>query len=235
MSNTIDKLLILQDCDRKISKLEQETKDIPARKKQIESRLETLRNKMHTVEEAIKKSNLAVKESEGEIESKQQRIAKYREQQFFEVKNNDEYRALDKEIAVVEKEISQLEDGELGTLEKVESQRREFEECSGELKKEEALVQQDVEALNQRSSKNAEEITRLKTERDQLESEIDADWLSKYKRIFEHRGDYAVVQIEKDTCGGCHMKISPQSIHNARSGLSLTQCDYCSRILHHQR
>ncbi len=56
--------------------------------------------------------------------------------------------------------------------------------------------------------------------------------LSAYKRIrMNARNGLAVVQIERDACGGCFNKIPPQHQLDIRVHKKIIVCDYCGRIL----
>ena len=239
MSTIIERLLIIQDRDRKIAQLMRETDDLPAHTREIESRLNTHRESMKAAHEDVKKNAAATKQVEVEIDSCKQKIMKFREQQF-QIKSNDEYRALEREIAVVQKEIRSLEDQELVLMEQSESLRKMIAEREKDLKQEEGRANQDEEVLKKRLDSIRAEIHDLQVDRDSLASGIDASWLSRYDRIFKRTGDYALVRVEKAAsgdyaaCGGCHMKLPPHLMHEAKKGLAMTQCSFCSRILYWQ-
>ena len=71
----------------------------------------------------------------------------------------------------------------------------------------------------------------LRVQRPELVDSVDAAWLSRYERILQHRGDFAVVGIERGVCMGCHMQLPPQLVHDARKQDTLTTCSFCGRIL----
>lgn len=239
MSTTIERLLTIQDRDRKIAELSRETNDLPAHTREIESRLNAHRESMKAAHDDVKKNAAATKQVEVEIESCKQKIMKFREQQF-QIKSNDEYRALEREIGVVQKEIRKLEDQELVLMEQAESLRQMISEREKDLKQEEGRAHQDEEVLKKRLDGIRAEIHDLQVDRDSLASGIDRDWLSRYDRIFKKVGDYALVRVEKAAsgdyaaCGGCHMKLPPHLVHEAKRGLTMTQCSFCSRILYWQ-
>ncbi len=53
-----------------------------------------------------------------------------------------------------------------------------------------------------------------------------------YKRIRKNaRNGLAVVQIERDACGGCFNKIPPQHQLDIRMHKKIIVCEYCGRIL----
>jgi predicted nucleic acid-binding Zn-ribbon protein len=211
--------------------LKQESKDIPARKELIQSRLAEHKEALHTVQEDKKKKNLGIKEIEGEVEACQHKIGRFRTQQF-EVKTNKEYRALENEIKAEEEKIAALEERELGIMEELDTLRAEIRRREAELKEEDALVQQDLQNLEKRKENIELEINQLKTDRENLAGETDPDWLAQYERIMNNKQDFGLVSVENKTCGGCHMKVPPQTYQDARSGLKMVFCDYCGRMLY---
>jgi len=233
VSTSIERLLIIQERDRRINQLTREHEDIPARCKEIESRLQVHRESLKTAQEELKKNGAAIKQIEGDIEAQRQRISKFREQQF-QIKSNEEYRALEREIAAVQKGIGNLEDRELTVMEQMDGLRRDIAEREQDLKKEESRVVEDQSVLNQRLQNIQREIHDLKVDRDALAKDVDPAWLSRYERILKRTGDYAVVPVESSACGGCHMNLPPHLIHDARKNMAMTQCSYCSRILYWQ-
>jgi predicted nucleic acid-binding Zn-ribbon protein len=231
VSTHFERLLILQERDRKISQLVRESKDIPARKNEIESRLNAQRESLHNTEENLKKETASTKLIESEIEGLKLKIAKFREQQF-QIKSNVEYKALENEIATTEKKIAAQEDNELVILEAMDEHRARIVECESDLKRESEHVQQDIAALDKRAQAIEGEVHDLKLDRDEIAKDIDPDFLSRYERIMNHVGDYALVSVDNGACGGCHMKLPPQAITDAKKVTDLTLCDFCGRILY---
>ena len=239
MSTTIELLLTIQDRDRKMAQLAREAEDLPVHTKEIESRLGAHRESMKAAQEDVKKNAAEIKRVEGEIEACKQKIMKFREQQL-QIKSNEQYRALEHEIGGVQKEIRGLEDQELVLMERSESFRGMIAEREKDLKLEESRAKQDEDVLKQRIAGIQAEIHDLQTDRASLAAQIDSSWLARYERIFKRVGDYALVRVEKAAsgdyaaCGGCHMKLPPHLMHEAKKGTTMTQCSFCSRILYWQ-
>jgi uncharacterized protein len=231
VSTIVERLLIIQERDRRIAQLTREAQDLPARAQEIKSRLDTHRDAMKAAHEEMKKNAAATKQIEVDIDSRKQKIMKFREQQF-QIKNNDEYRILEHEIAVVQKEIRSLEDQELALMEQAESFRKMIADREGDLKQEERRANQDEEALKKRLDAIHAEIHDLQIDRDAQAAETDPSWLARYDRIFKRTADYALVRVENAACGGCHMILPPHLVHEAKRGLAMTQCSFCSRILY---
>lgn len=231
MSSNVEKLLVIQDRDRKIKRLEQEIQDLPKRKKLIEAQLDAFQKAHDEAEDAIRRKSLEQKDLEAQIEQHEERIRKLRQQQF-DVKNNDDYRAMEHQIQTIRKEISAVEDRDLVLMEELEGLGRIRDEKMASLQDEQKVVSGELELFQQRSENIQKELDAVKVDREKLAQDVAPDWLARYDRIFQHMGDYALVEVEKGTCGGCHMKLPPQAAHDARRLDEMTLCMYCGRLLY---
>jgi predicted nucleic acid-binding Zn-ribbon protein len=230
---TLEKLLVLQDRDRKLRQLLQETLDIPARKLLIESRLKANRDAFELAQENLKKNIASTKNMELEIESVKDTVKKYRHQQG-QIKNNDQYRALEREIREQMGRIRELEEREIVLMEELETLKATAAEREAALKHDESSVQVDIKALDERLANIQSEVDEARKNRQGLTEGIDESWLSRYTRIFNNKGDYALVAVENGTCGGCHMKVPPQLVQDAKRGDTMVSCSYCGRLLYWQ-
>ena len=231
MSPLIDKLLTLQDRDRKILQLLREQKDVPLRKQLIETRLQAHRESLKGSQEEIKKHTATLKNIEVEIEGKKEQIKKYREQQL-QAKKNEEYRALEHEIAGVQKQIGALEDREIVEMEQMEALQKTMGEHQQDFQAEEKQVLAEFQTLETRTGNIQKELEAMHAERTQLAADVDAAWLARYERVLKKTGNFALVPVEKSCCGGCHMTLPPSVIHDARRGTAITTCNYCGRMLY---
>lgn len=231
MSKNIEKLLILQNTDRKIARFEKESRDVPARKHQIETRVKQEKDAVTEINDAIRKKLSDQKQVELDIEAHKEKIAKLRRQQVG-VKSNDEYRTIEQEIRYSESDISHHEEKQLRIMEDVEELKKEAAVREKKLKDGEAQVKGDLDVLEKRMSVVSENIAKLRQERQGLLDGIEPDWLSRYDRIFRNKGDWALVAVENGTCGGCHMKLPPQVAQDAKRGTAMVSCAYCGRLLY---
>ncbi len=58
------------------------------------------------------------------------------------------------------------------------------------------------------------------------------DHLARYRRILKSKKDVAIVPIRGGACGGCHMKLTSQTVISARGGEDLTSCENCGRLVY---
>jgi predicted nucleic acid-binding Zn-ribbon protein len=226
----IDRLLAVQDLDCRLRDLRREMADIPARQQEERSRLAEHEANVAEAEQALKAEQANIKQLEVEIESRREKIAKLRQQQM-QLKSNDEFRAMEHQIASVGKEIGELEDSELVLMESVEGARGVVAERRRELGAEAAAVEEDVDLLNQRLAAIREEAAGLEQQRAGAVDGIDAEWLTRYERILERR-DRAIVALEGGVCGGCHMKLPPSVLQNVKRSEGMVACEHCGRLLY---
>src|SRR5712692_6727889 len=109
MLELIEKLLILQDRDRKIGRVRGELAHIEPERQGFRSRAAEAQNALDNTRDRVKQLESDRKNLELEVEAKKQLIAKYCLQQF-QTRKNEEYRALAHEIELCEAEIVKIED-----------------------------------------------------------------------------------------------------------------------------
>jgi predicted nucleic acid-binding Zn-ribbon protein len=233
MLEILEKLLVIQDRDRRLAQLKAEAARIPAEIAAAQQRLTAEAAKLENAKTELKRIETERKKLEIDAESKRQQIAKYRTQ-LNQIKSNTEYQALNKEIAKAEEDIRQIEDVELELMEKLDRLQPVLQAEQAQLKELTAKGAAEKADLEKRAQLIAAEQTRLQAERAQLAAAVDPDSLTRYERILRSKGDLAIVPVRHGNCGGCHLNIPPQIIHNAKQGGELVSCTYCSRILYWQ-
>ncbi|HPV47874.1 MAG TPA: C4-type zinc ribbon domain-containing protein [Kiritimatiellia bacterium] len=231
MAKAMEQLLALQACDQEIRRLRKEEADIPLRKQQIEARLNAHQEGLAQAERALLEARTRIKQLEAETEAGHQQIQKFRDQQL-QIKTNDGYKALEKEIATTQQKIRGLEDQTLTTMEAMEEAQGVVQTRREALAKEQERVAQEIQALEARRGAIADDLQRAEAERITKAADIAPDWLARYERIFAKQHDAAIALVERGTCGGCHMKLSPAQILDARKPDTLTLCVHCSRLLY---
>lgn len=227
----MERLLELQECDLEIARIRREMEDIPRRKAQMESALDAQKERVAAADRALLEAQGRIRRAEGEIEGARLQERKYREQQL-QIKSNDEYRALENQIAALKGRISALEDDELAAMDEVDRLKAAAAEQKAELARQTERVAAEVADFLSRAKKLGDGLAPLEADRASRAAEVDADWLSRYERIAAKGGGAAVTVIEHGTCGHCHMKLSPAQAVQARRHDQLVFCDFCGRILY---
>jgi predicted nucleic acid-binding Zn-ribbon protein len=198
--------------------------EIEARAKAATARLDELKTR-------LKQTESERKQLEVEAAAKRTQADKYRGQQL-QTKKNEEYQALAHEIEGCEKAVHEVEDRELDLMEQAEKVAVEIKAEQQILNDINAQAERQRDAIAKREAASKADIEKLKAERAELAGGVDETFLSRYERIMRHRRDAAIVPVQHGNCGGCHLQLPPQTVHQAKGGEGLVTCDECGRILY---
>lgn len=226
----LESLLILQERDVKKFRLLKEIEQFPAQEAQIKQRLEEQSKGLEILKLRSKQVESERKDLENQVQSKKSQIAKYQTQQF-ETKKNEEYQALGHEIERTKKEILEIEDKELVLMEAYEKSLSEVKKEQEAVNAANAAQNERLDNIKKRVDTMKQQVTELESEITGLESKIDGTLLSRYRRVLKSKGDLALVPVVNETtCGGCHVKLTHQTVISAKGG-KLTSCENCGRFI----
>lgn len=233
MLPAIEQLLVLQDRDRRIAQLKAEVSRIPQEIEAVQKRVQDETARLDAAKLQLKQIEAERKKLEIDADAKRAQINKYK-QQLSLIKSNTEYQALLKEISNAEQEIVGIEDAELELMDKTEHLQPTLKEEQALLKEIASKGEVEKAELQKRVKAVEQELAMLHADRDKLVTAAAADLLPRYERLMKSKGDYAIVQIQHGNCGGCHLNLPPQVIHNAKNDGEMVSCDYCGRLLYWQ-
>jgi len=232
MLETIEKLLILQERDRRIRRVKGELIH-------IEPERQTLKAKAAGAQAALEHAKLRVKQLESErkeleleVEAKKELISKYANQQF-QTRKNEEYRALQHEIDMCKEAIFKIEDQELELMEQGEAAQREVGRATQAANDARKLMDEQVAQLSAREANLKKELAELEVNREELASAVDESARGRYDRLVRNKGENVVVGIQHGVCGGCHMKVPPQLLVMCQAEKEVVTCSNCGRILYY--
>lgn len=229
----LEQLLVIQDRDRRIGQLKAEQGRIPQQISAVEARVRDESARLESARQDLKHIESERKKLEIDAEAKRTQITKHKTQ-LYQIKSNTEYQALLKEIANLERAVSEVEDHELEFMEKTEQLQPVLKQEQAQLQELTTKAQTEKADLQKRAKLIEQELEQLHAEREKLAKEASPDILDRYERLIRSKGDDVIVPIRNGNCGGCHLHIPPQLIHNAKHSGELTSCDYCGRILYWQ-
>jgi len=231
MFDVIEKLLILQDRDRKIFHVKDEIFRVGPERQALlghaagsAATLEKARNRGKQIESDRKKLEL-------EVQNKKQLIEKYSIQQF-QTKKNDEYKALGQQIETCKADIVKLEDDEITLMEQAETAQKQIQEATVAASEAKKHTDAQIADLMAREQTWKKELAELEQERTKLTVGIDEQVLTRYQRLFKNKGEHVVVGINHGVCGGCHMKLPTQILISAQSQTEIVACPNCSRLVY---
>ena len=234
MQEIIEKLLILQDRDRKILRVTQELAHIGPERETLRAKAASTQSQLEAAKLRVKQIETERKQRDLEIEAKKSQIEKYLNQQL-QTRKNEEYKALTHEIEMAREVIFKIEDAEIVLMEQTEAAQKEVARTTAEAGAAKKLVDDQVGELNLREENLKKDFTTLTADRAQLASAVDESTRNRYERIFKSKGENVVVGVEHSACGGCHMKLPAQIVTHCRAQAEIVTCPNCGRILYFTR
>jgi len=232
MLEMIEKLLILQDRDRKILQEQGEVARIEPQRQMLNAKVATAQAELEHAKLRIKQIESARKDLELEVEAKKQMIVRYANQQF-QTRKNEEYRALAHEIDTCKAAIFQIENGEIELMEQAEAAQKELLRATQAAKDARSLADDQVGQLDAREENLRKELAELEANREELAAAVDEGARNRYERLVRSKGDNVVVGVHHGVCGGCHMKLPPQLLVTCQGEKELVGCSNCGRILYY--
>ena len=223
-------LYYLQQVCSKIDKILVERGELPNEVRDLEDALEGLKTRIAKYQAEIKEIQGKIAGENAKIADAQALIKRYTEQQQ-NVRNNREYESLAKEIEFQTLEIQLSEKNKTKHNTTVEVKTEEikgFEEKVNELQE---ILNQKKSELKGILAETEEKEAELRKEAEGYKAKIEPRLLTAFERIRKNaRNGLAIVQIERDACGGCFSTIPPQRQLDIRLHKKIIVCEACGRI-----
>ena len=230
MWNGLDKLLELQKLDLAIARLDIETRAIPQQIQALEARvagaragLEQAKTKADQVQKDRRTKERELDEATLNIKKKQARL--------FEIKTNEEYSAVLKEIEALKEKSSKLETEILELFERADAAAKTVADGEREFKAAESLHQKERAEKEAQLAGLRQDLASLKESRKGQASRLDGALLQQYTRLLKTRGE-AVVAVKDGSCTGCGIALTPQTYNEVRRNDRMFTCSSCNRILY---
>ncbi|MGA7078432.1 MAG: C4-type zinc ribbon domain-containing protein [Terriglobales bacterium] len=227
----IEKLLELQGADKEIRRLRDEVAALPKRVAVIEQKLAGTKAHLEKVRTAAKSDEANRKKFEANIKDLQGKISKYRDQSL-DVKTNDQYKALLREIQFAEQEIRLNEDRILEVMVNVDAREKDVKAAEAELKAESAEIEKEKEDARKVTAEDQQKLTEWNAKRDALRQGISEDTLRQYERVAKFRGS-GLAEVREQKCMGCQVMLRPQTYNEVRNGEKVMVCESCSRVIYY--
>jgi predicted nucleic acid-binding Zn-ribbon protein len=231
MLDAIEKLLVLQDRDRRIAGLKVELARIPAERRQLSGKASQSQAALEGTRQQVMHLESERKRLELEIESQKQQIEKYANQQY-QTRKNEEFRALGHEIETVKNGIFELENQVLDLMEQTETTQKAMSVAGKTAQADQQVAEEQTAKLNEREANLAKDLAELEANRAELAAAVDDATLSRYERMMKSK-ETVVVGIDRGVCGGCHMRVSRQTVVDCRAEQAIVTCLNCGRILYY--
>lgn len=145
--------------------------------------------------------------------------------------SNREYQALKDQIAADEMAGSVLADEILEALEKIDGYAVHISEAEQNVAKgREELTKIEKQVREQHDLLMAD-VERLEQDLKKVEVELPTEFRDAYQRVVNAKGSDAMAQVEAETCGGCHHRLTA-NIFNSLLMDRVVCCHSCGRMLY---
>jgi uncharacterized protein len=231
IEDTLLALYQLQQHDSQADKIRMIRGELPLEVQDLEDEIVGLETRIDNFHSEIKSLDKLIAEKKQAIRDSEALIKKYEEQKM-NVRNNREYDSITKEIEFQTLEMQLAEKRIREYTEALGNKQTQIEESESVLKERRSDLDIKKSELNDIVEETEIEEKELSKKADEIKNRVEDRLLVAYQRIRKNaRNGLAIVQIERDACGGCFNKIPPQHQLDIRMHKKIIVCEYCGRIL----
>jgi predicted nucleic acid-binding Zn-ribbon protein len=227
----LERLVELQRLDSEIAEVEAAAAAIPGVIRRIEEQLMKAKAALDAVTAETDRMTKLRRQQERELEEVTDQLKK-RQSRLFEIKTNQEYSAVLKEIEGLTHKVSVLEEAILVLLDQIEV------ELKARAEEEQRVRSSEAEALRDTKRKEAElrqlrgRLSELQGARKGRSKNVESSLLQQYLRLLKSRAGLAVAPARDGSCEGCHVALTPQLYNEVRRNEEILTCERCGRILY---
>jgi hypothetical protein len=221
----------LQTIDAEIYRLRAELGEKPILMDELKQKFEEKKANLKSLEEKTKQIQVKRKDKENELASKEETIKKS-QVQLYQIKKNEEYQAMLREIEGLNADKSVLEEEILILFDKADETNKEIEKEKLHLAEEEKRFIKQRQQIEDRIKQINNRLATLEGQRKQIIPNVDKKILAQYERILKNRGGLALVPVKNNACQGCFLNVPPQVINEIKLKKNLVICEACARILY---
>ena len=227
LANLYKLQLLVSEIDRIKSlrgELPQEVEDMEAEIAKFQEKKQKFAQELTEAQSRINQLHYKIDEAKGLID---QYTA-----QMDEVQNNKQFDFLTKEIEFQNLEIELANKRIRENLEAVEELNARIKNLIDDIDERRSDLDIKKGELDEIIAETRSEEETLREKAKKIENTVDLKLLSTFRRIHKKaKNGLAIVAIERDACGGCFNKITPQRIIDVRTRKRIITCEYCGRIL----
>lgn len=226
----IENLVRLQALDDEMRALETRLAAIPKEIAALENEIATEKRNLEEAEKALGETQKAQRAFERDLSLAEEKHEKYKDQ-LMNVKSNEEYKAMQRQIEIAKQHISDIEDSILAGLDQIEALEARRRARDEELKKGLVEITAMEKELEDERGRLQKELDGRRSSREAILPSISSDLLGEYQAIARSRGGVAVAEAIDEHCQVCMVRLRPQVFQELKIGDRVHHCGNCNRIL----
>jgi predicted nucleic acid-binding Zn-ribbon protein len=202
--------------------------------KTLAARQQALANRQaaaETARKALQEAKVQIKKREHLLQSHQTKVDDLKVK-LNQAKKNDEYKAIQNQIAHDQAAMSKLEDEVLEAYGATEEQSAALATLDAEItaaSREVAALRDEIEA---HAAEQRTQLQELEGAIIDAEDIIPEDVREQYRRVVKRHGADALAFLESDACSGCNVSVTAQMKNELINGGTLCFCKTCGRVLY---
>jgi uncharacterized protein len=193
--------------------------------------LATRNGEVEQAKKALQDSKVQLKKHEHSLQSIDTKIDDFKVK-LNQVKKNEEYKALQNQIAHDNASKSKIEEDILQFYDVIETKTAELKRLEDDAKRVSAEVAAIQQQLDEQVLAHKTQLQELETAIIDAESLIPEEYRERYRRIVGRYGADALAVCENASCLGCYTSLTPQMINDLINGEGLSFCMSCGRLLY---
>jgi len=182
----------------------------------------------------LEKMKRKYRECESEVQINLAKIKKSQEKSGS-IKTNKDYQAALKEIEELKKKNSQLQDGMVEDLDRIEKSEKSLAEKKAEFLRVTRQITDEKEAIQLEADQKKESLDRFDKDWTAISKTVRPDMMKKFLMVKGKGGGIAVVPVKEAVCQGCNMNIPPQLYNELQRLDSLKFCPHCQRLIYWEK
>ena len=231
MIENLRRLVRLQDLMLSIDALNEKIAAVPVEVARLEKDLLAVDAEVVKEKAALGELQKERRRLEMELMGVETRIQKY-QSQLADVKTNKEYQAILHEIEGARRERAALDEKILLDMEESEKGSAASRALEDRLKEKRRATDEGKKSLAARLESLKIEKAAADRDREAIEKTVPAPFLDPFQKVARQRKGRALVPVQNELCGGCHVRVMPKLIQEVRRGNTLIACDSCKRWLY---
>ncbi len=196
-----------------------------------QSALANRQAEMEAAKKALQDSKVQLKKHEHSLQSVDTKIDDFKVK-LNQVKKNEEYKALQNQIAHDNAAKAKIEEDMLLTYDVIETKTAELKKVEDEVKRIATEVGAIQQQLDDQVAAHKAQLQELETAIIEAENLIPEEYREKYRRIVGRYGADALAVCENASCNGCFTSLTSQMINDLINGEGLSFCLSCGRLLY---
>jgi uncharacterized protein len=231
MSPVLERLIKLQEIESRAADAQKRIAEVPLLIATLDAKLNAARDALTSAQQAIADNQNHRRTHDRDLLAVQQRLSKYKEQ-LMAVKTNEEYHAMQHQIAAAGAEVGRIEELIIINMVEADEASAKLKAAEASLKKDEAQLARERGGLETELSDKRRMLEQSARDRAALTPDIDRSARDLFDRVLKARQGIAVAPAVDGHCSICHVRLRPQVYHTIVRNEEIIQCDSCQRILY---